>query len=238
MFETQIVAAPVNVGVLERWASLLGGSALAFYGLRHFTPGGTILTLVGGSLVYRGLTGHCSLYELLDINTAEHGQRQGGRPLTSVPANQGIKVEESILVNRPPEEIYPLWRDLTNLPRYMSHLKSVRLLGNGRSRWEAHAPLGRTVAWEAELIQVQPNHLIAWRSLEGSDVDSAGSVHFSVAPDFRGTIVRVALKYEPPAGKLGEAFAKLFGEAPGKQIQEDLRHFKQLMEVASLSPLF
>jgi uncharacterized membrane protein len=87
-----------------------------------------------------------------------------------------------------------------------------------------------SVEWDAAVLNDKPHEVIAWRSLEGSTVDSAGSVHFTRAPGGRGTEVRVVLKYDPPAGKLGAAIARLFGEAPGQQIEEDLRRLKQMLE--------
>jgi len=94
--------------------------------------------------------------------------------------------------------------------------------------------MGIRAHWDAEIINEKENELIAWRSLEGSAVDTAGSVHFALAPDGRGTEVRVILKYDPPAGKVGAAVAGLFGEAPEQQIQEDLRCFKQMMEAGEV----
>jgi uncharacterized membrane protein len=98
-----------------------------------------------------------------------------------------------------------------------------------RSHWVAKAPLGR-VEWDAEIIIERDDEVIGWRSPPGAEVHSAGSVHFRKAPGGRGTEVRLLLKYDPPAGKLGAAVAKLFGEEPEQQITEDLRRFRQLME--------
>jgi len=112
----------------------------------------------------------------------------------------------------------------------MRHLESVRVLGGGRSSWQAKGPIGTSVRWDAEIVQDIEHQWIAWRSLPGSDVDNRGSVRFSRAPGVRGTELRVQLEYEPPAGALGRGVAWLFGEEPNQQIREDLRRFKQLME--------
>ncbi|HEY0377866.1 MAG TPA: SRPBCC family protein [Pyrinomonadaceae bacterium] len=221
----------VNVNQTERWASALAGGALAIYGLTRRTWGGAVLALVGGTLIHRGSTGHCYLYDAVGVNTA------GGEtdnPLVSVPAGHGIKVEKSVTVNRAPEEVYRFWRNFENLPRFMNHLESVSDLGNDRSHWVAKAPAGKTVEWDAEVYNEKENELIAWRSLEGADVDNAGSVRFEAAPEGRGTVVRVTLKYDPPAGKLGSLIAKLWGEEPSQQIEEDLRRFKQVMETGEI----
>jgi uncharacterized membrane protein len=99
----------------------------------------------------------------------------------------------------------------------------------------ADAPLGMTVEWEAEVVEDRPNEMISWKSLDGADVDTAGSVHFRELPAGRGTEVRVTLKYEPPAGKLGAVVAKLFGKDPEAQIREDLSRFKALMETGEIA---
>ena len=218
----------VNVGDTERWGSIIGGSALAIYGLTRGTLGGVALALLGGASIYRGVTGHCNVYAALDVSTAEdHSRRRAG---VSVPSGRGIKVEKSVTVNKSPEELYCFWRNFENLPRFMNHLESVKMTDDKRSHWVANAPAGTTVEWDAEIINEKENNLIAWRSLEGSDVDNAGSVHFEPATGGRGTRVRVVLEYVPLGGSVGAAIARLFGENPEQQIQEDLRRFKQVME--------
>lgn len=219
----------VNVGEIERWASAIGGGALAVYGIARLVQGnwlGAVVGLVGGSLIYRGATGHCQMYEALSISTAQETQN----PNVTIPAHRGIKVEKSVTVNKSPEELYRFWRNFENLPRFMDHLESVRVDDGGRSHWVAKAPAGTTVEWDAEVYNEKENELIAWRSLEGADVDNAGSVRFESAQEGRGTTVRVSLKYDPPGGVIGSTFAKLFGEEPSQQIEEDLRRFKQVME--------
>ncbi len=221
---------PVNVSEMERWASSIGGGALAVYGISRLltqrSVGGAVLALVGGALVYRGASGHCEMYHKLGINTAEGSDN----PNVSVRGGHGFKVEKSVTINKQPAELYRFWRNFENLPRFMNHLEAVQTLGDNRSHWVAKAPAGRTVEWDAEIYNEKENELIAWRSLEGADVDNAGSVRFESDPGGRGTIVRVALKYDPPGGTLGKLVAKLFGEAPDQQVEEDLRRFKQLME--------
>jgi uncharacterized membrane protein len=215
---------PVNVGDAERWLSLLGGGALAVFGLTRGSLGGLALAALGGAAAYRGLTGHCHAYGALGINTA------GPRPAaTAIPAGTGIRVERAVTIDRPAGELYQFWRDLTNLPEIMSHLEEVRVLEGNRSHWVAQAA-GRRFEWDAEIHNEERDRLIAWRSLPGSEVDTAGSVHFERAAGGRGTVVRVNLKYNPPAGKLGAALAWTFGDSADQQVREDLRRFKQIME--------
>ena len=217
----------VNVGEIERWASAIGGGALAVYGLTRGSLPGLALALIGGSLVYRGTTGHCNVYEAMGVSTSGH---EGANPNVAVSAKRGIRVEKSVTVNKSPEELYRFWRNFENLPRIMDHLESVRTMGDTRSHWVAKAPAGSSVEWDAEIINDKRNEMIAWRSLEGADVNNAGSVHFREATGGRGTEVKVVLEYDPPGGTSGALVAKLFGEAPDQQITEDLRRFKQFME--------
>ncbi|HVF05306.1 MAG TPA: SRPBCC family protein [Frankiaceae bacterium] len=140
----------------------------------------------------------------------------------------------SVTINRPPAEVYAFWRDFTNLPAFMAHLESVETLGGFRSRWTAKAPAGRTVTWEAELVDDSPNRLVAWRSLPGATVPNSGRVRFVEAPGGRGTEVHVEMEYEIPAGKLGAVVARLFGEEPEQQVRDDLRRCKQVLETGDV----
>jgi uncharacterized membrane protein len=164
------------------------------------------------------------MYHVLGMNTAEHNSSVG------VPAQQGAKIEKTVFINATPEQLYTFWRRLDNLPLFMHHLEKVTCLDNRRSRWVAKAPFGKTVEWEAEIHNERPNELIAWRSIPGSEVDTAGSVHFTPLANGRGTEVWVSLKYNPPGGKLGIIAAKLLGESPEHQISEDLCRLKQVIE--------
>jgi len=219
----------VNIGQTERWVSAIGGGALALFGLTRGSLGGIALAILGGALVQRGVRGHCELYSAMGYSSAGETAPRNSENV-SVQGGRGIKVEKSVTINRPAEELYSFWRNFENLPRFMDHLESVRVEGMGRSHWVAKAPAGTTVEWDAEIYNEKENELIAWRSLEGADVDNAGSVRFEAAPEGRGTTVRVSLKYDPPGGLIGSTFAKLFGEEPSQQIEEDLRRFKQVME--------
>ena len=214
----------INVGSSERWMSAVGGGALALLGLRRGGLGGAALLSLGGSLVHRGTTGHCNAYAAMGMDTSD---------APAAPQKyfeRGIHVEESVTVNKSPAELYAFWRNFENLPSFMNHLNSVTTIDEKRSRWEAKAPAGTTVSWEAEIINDQRNALIAWRSLGGATVDNAGSVRFVAGPAGRGTEVRVVLDYIPPAGRVGAWVAKLFGEEPAIQVRDDLRRFKQVME--------
>ena len=216
----------INVGRAERLASFAAGGALAVYGLTRGTWAGLFVGALGGAFAYRGWTGYCHAYQALGINTAER------RSQTAIPSGQGIKIEESISIGRSPSELFRFWRRLDNVPRVMRHVIAVEEIGLTRSRWKADGLTGE-VQWEAEIIEERENELISWRSLEGSSVDTAGSVHFRPAPGDRGTELRVVLSYNPPAGRVGHTLAWLAGRDPASQVREELRNFKRLMETGT-----
>jgi uncharacterized membrane protein len=213
-----------NVGNLERAISVAAGLGLAASGLKRGRVSGLLLSAMGAGLVWRGLSGRCQCYAAFGINTAERN------PATGVPAGEGFKLERTILVNRSPSELYEFWRRLENLPQVMRHLKYVETVDPQRSHWKAEGAFGADVEWDAEIINERPNELIAWRSLPGGDVDTAGSVHFRPRRQGKETEVTLSMKYNPPAGKMGAQAASLFGEGLEEKLDEDLNRFKEVME--------
>lgn len=227
-----------NVASVERLLSLAAGGALAWWGLKRRDSTGLGAGVVGGFLVERGMSGRCMVYDALGVNTA--GQR-ADEPMrlhgaeATVDAAKATKIERAFTVmDRTPDELFAYWRKLENLPRIFRHLERVRELDARRSRWTAKGPAGISAEWDAEIVNEIPGKLLAWKSLPGSRIPNAGSIHFRAVPPNRGTEIRVVLEYEPPAGKLGVAVARLFGEEPAIQVREDLRRFKALMEAGEL----
>ncbi|HJU24566.1 MAG TPA: SRPBCC family protein [Casimicrobiaceae bacterium] len=147
---------------------------------------------------------------------------------------QEIRMTRSIVVNRPPHELYAFWRAFENFPRFMYHVRSVTPTGPGMSHWVANGSAGTSVEWDSRITADTPNELIAWQSLEGADVDNSGAVRFEPRPGSRGTIVRVDLAYRPPGGAMGKLAAMLFNESPEQQIYDDLHRFKQIVETGEI----
>ena len=224
----------VNVADVERWASAVGGALLTAYGIKQLkerTPTGAAIAAAGSALMYRGATGYCPMYAATGINTA------GNETRARLSGPRGVNVEEVVTIYAPAAELYVFWRNLELLPRFMKHLVSVTQLDASRSHWVAKAPAGRRIEWDAEVINEIPGELIAWRTLPGSQLVSAGSVMFKRAVSGRATEVRVRLQYDPPAGKVGATVAWLLGHEPAQAIREDLRRFKQLMEAGEVATI-
>ncbi len=221
-----------GIGILTRrkpavgvW-SRLGGDALelALLGTALASPKADHVRLAVTMATVAGVTA-------LDVLCAQ----QLALPSNTNTPGGALRVTQAIAINRPPTELYQFWRNFQNLPRFMKHLESVTAGEGNQSHWVARGPAKTTIEWDAEIIEDHPNELIAWRSLAGATVPNTGSVRFERATGGRGTLVRVKMQYAPPAGVVGAVIAKLFGEDPVWQVKDDLRRFKQVMEIGEVT---
>ena len=171
--------------------------------------------------------GGITAFDLLTAVRLSRGRAasEGGR---------GLQLRASVTINRPPEEVYAYWKDVENLPTFMAHLVEVRAVGSRRSHWVARGPAGKQLEWDAEIVDERPGEFIAWRSVQGANVDNNGTVTFAPTPRGQGTEVRIEMEYAPPGRRLGRAVAKLFGEAPEQQVRDDLRRLKQVLETGEV----
>jgi uncharacterized membrane protein len=188
------------------------GSMLAVNGLRRSGLSGNALTAAGASLLSRAITSRSS--------RGIFGDRTGV---------QAIDIQKTIRVNAPLEQVWELWSNFENFPRFMTHLREVRRTYKNRSHWVAAGPAGIPVEWDAVVTEWVPNESIAWSSVEGSMVDTAGRVSFTPMPD--DTIqIDVRMSYNPPGGAIGHAVAALFGADPRRAMDEDMVRLKSLLE--------
>jgi uncharacterized membrane protein len=223
-------AREVNVGRAERLASGVAGGVLLSVSLRRRRLR-TLLVPVGVGLLRRAVTGHCEINAALGRNSAaaDPGATPGG-----LQRGEGVRIEQAVTIARPRDELFQFWRQFDNLPRFMDNLEAVTVLDPRRSHWVVKGPLGTRVEWDAEIDYEVPDELISWRSLPGSQVEQIGSVQFTPAHG-GGTEVRTVLRYRTPAGLVGDAVAHLLGDDPARQVADDLRRFKQVMEAGEVS---
>jgi len=149
-------------------------------------------------------------------------------------ADSGELVGRTVSINRSRQELYDFWRDFRNLPLFMENIESVTVGDSGRSHWIVRGPANTDLEWNSEITEDVPGEVIAWRSVDDASVKNSGRVEFRDSTNGRGTIVSVTIAYDPPAGVLGKAFAKVFRREPKIQARQELRRFKQLMETGEL----
>jgi uncharacterized membrane protein len=195
---------------VDQVAPMLAGGALAMYGLAQRSLKGAALAVLGGALAYSGVA---------SAKAADAA---------------GAEIQATVTMQASPQQIYRFWRQLSNLPRFMSHVQRVQELDSARSHWVGQGPGGVTLEWDAEIIEDRENQLISWRTLPGAALPHAGIVSFTPAPPGRGTEVRLALAYDPPGGVVGDALVGLFGDAPALKLKNDLYLLRQLLDAGEI----
>ncbi|HEX6750482.1 MAG TPA: SRPBCC family protein [Longimicrobium sp.] len=197
--------------------------------------GGALLGLAGAWLIARGASGHCFVYDALDVDTADDASPERGG-FVAAENEPGVSVHASITVDRPADEVYAAWRDFERAPRYMDRIARVHVLDPTRSRWTATGPMGRSWTWESEVVEDRAGELIAWESLPGAELPNRGWVQFHPAgADGRQTEVRYFVEFDPPGGVIGDAVARVFHDAPKEMIRGDLRRFRQMVEAEEVA---
>jgi len=217
---------PASLIDAEKWLAFGSGALLLLAGVSRRSAVGGCFTISSAPLLYRGITGRWPDF----LN----GRGEPDSTKIALRGPRGVHVRESVRLEVPVADVYRFWRRLENLPRFMAHLKQVKETAGGRSHWVARGPAGLAVEWNAEIINEVENRVLAWWSLPGSDIVTAGSVNFEAARGGRNTQISVNLQYAPPGGKAGAVIASLFRGEPSQTIREDLRHFKQLLEAGEI----
>jgi uncharacterized membrane protein len=140
----------------------------------------------------------------------------------------------TVTIGKPRDELYAVWRDFSNLPRFMSNVKTVKVDGE-LTHWTIAGPMGQEVHLKTRIVDDRAGEKIAWRSVEGSDIETEGKVTFRDAPAGRGTEVEAIIAYVPPGGTLGRWIATAFQAEPRLQGRRELRRFKMLMEAGEIA---
>jgi len=218
----------INVEQVERVASVATGLLLFSLGLGkaiRLQPLGLIGVAAGAYLVNRGATGNCAISQRLGKDSNEK-------------VNDALIIRETMVIDRPRNEVYAAWRKLENLPQFMKHLKKVEQFDKKRSHWEANIPggLGATIEWEAEITEELDGEYLAWRSVWNAIIDNSGEVAFRDARVGFGTEIQATILYRPPAGDAGTTIASYFNTTFERLLREDLRSFKYIMENAIIVP--
>ncbi len=208
-----------NIDQGERLISVLAGSWLLYKSLKSIGRHpflGLQGVAAGGLMLYRGATGVCPVYKQMGKDTSDP---------------EAISIIEHITVNAPVEKVYAFWRDLSNLPKFMKHLKSVEEIDQEVSVWTANIPGGLIdLKWNAQITREQADEYIGWQSMEDSMIDNAGKVEFKQTLNGTGTELHIEIDYFPPAGSVGRGITSLFNGAFERMIREDIQNFKAHVE--------
>ena len=214
----------VNIGPIQRGASLLAGTALVALGLKRRSVDGALAGLAGADLLYRGATGYCHMLGALGVDMAD------GKSGASAGA---VKIQRSITVQASRDEVYRSWRHPQTQPLVWGHVARISRVTDAGAHWRVEAPLGRTLEWETRIVEDRVGELIRWEST-GGEIPNEGSVEFRDAPHDLGTEVTLRVRFDPPAGPLGKAALRVFDEPPKLVLAKALRRFKSLVETGEI----
>lgn len=217
MHYTSSTERPADIGEGQRVVSAVAGSLLLYFVARKH-PGKTLLLLGSSYLLYRAISGHCPITDLI---------KEGSR--TGHAAN--INVRTHIIVNRPRPEVYAFWRRLENWPLFMQHLESVDELDGRDSRWKLKLPAIGEISWDAEIVKDIKDEELAWHSKPGATIENTGKINFSDTPA-KATRIDAMFSYRAPGGVIGERLARLLTPAFRDKIEEDICNFKYYFENA------
>ncbi|HJR63404.1 MAG TPA: SRPBCC family protein [Gemmatimonadaceae bacterium] len=205
----------------ENWAPAarlftgLAGGAVALYGARRRGMVGAALGAAGAALLARSAT-NVEVRRLV-------GAGGGGR---------AVEIQKTITLELPVEQVYTFFTDYENFPQFMSHVREVRDLGDGRSHWVVDGVAGVPVEWDAVITRAEEHRELSWKSTDQSAVQHAGTMRFEPTQT-GGTRVDIKMWYNPPAGAAGHAVSKLFRVDPKKQMDDDLARVKTALETGT-----
>jgi uncharacterized membrane protein len=206
----------VNIGDNERILSALAGSLLLYATAKKHTVN-TLLLLGGGYLLYRAVSGHCSVRQAFG---GHRGEAQPGE----------IKVRAQLVVSKPRGEVYAFWRHLENLPLFMHHLEHVDELNAKTSAWKLKLPGGiGDIRWEARIVKEEEGKEFSWHSVAGAPIENTGKINFSDTPA-QGTRVDIMIDYRHPEGIISDGMAQLLTQAFRQKVEQDVHRFKNYIE--------
>jgi uncharacterized membrane protein len=212
---------------VARAASIAAGAALTSFAMRRRQPY-ALDNALGVALMLRGASGYCPVTDALDRRSDSTDTRE------ALGGTRGLRLRASVTIMRSADELFAFWRELENLTLFVRGLESVERVAPGITEWTWRGPGRLRLEWRAEVINEIEPELIAWRSLSGADLVSAGSVRFRQLLR-GGTEVSVVMQAAPPGGKAGAAAAWILGRGPASELREDLRRLKRLLEAGELA---
>jgi len=219
----------VNLHKLERVGSSVLGALMVAGGLKRRSIGGLAAVLTGSGLLYRGISGHCHVYQALGISTAR-------RTLTDAvaEASRERRVQRTVTVDKPAAELYALWRDPATLRQVMAPFANLSPAADEGIRWSLRSPLGRLCVWTSQVVEEREGELLRWESIEGSKMIAGGMLRLAPALGNRGTRVSLSLRFEPPPGLIGHALFSTLRVVPNTISRKALQRFKSLAETGEI----
>jgi uncharacterized membrane protein len=199
---------------------------------------GGIMALVGVKLplplrlVAFGLGGYLAVTGQPRIQQAQQ------KVLNILSHRNTIVIERAVTIHRSLGAVFTFWRDFTNYPLYLTHVRAVEALDDTGEEWhfrmEAPASIGSH--WYVRLSDVQDQRLIAWENAPRSEMKMRGSIRFREVPQRHNLVeVKFTFAYQPLGGSLAYGIAKFQEEALGQVVKAEMMRLKQVLETGEYS---
>jgi uncharacterized membrane protein len=133
------------------------------------------------------------------------------------------QMEKSIDVDVPVRKAYDQWTQFEQFPRFMEGIESVHQIDDKRLHWKAKLG-GKSIEWDAEIVEQTPDTRISWRSTSGARND--GTVRFEKLGENCSRIF-LTLNVEP------QSFGEKLGDAIGtvsSRVETNLERFKEFVQ--------
>jgi uncharacterized membrane protein len=188
-----------------------------FFGIRGILQrglAGGVSTAIGVGLLARAITNRPPR-QLLRMGAGRHG----------------LEFQRTIIVDAPVAEVFRLLDRFENFPRFMAHVKEVRVAPEEptRARWRVLGP-GAEVEWDTVLTAREEGRLLAYQTLPGAKIVHHGVIRCEPVDEGRATRLDLRLGYAPAAGAPGHLLAQLFRKEPRHALEEDLLRLRSLLE--------
>jgi len=219
----------------ERVISALAGGLAVAWGLSRRGPGARVAAALGSGLVFRGVSGHCHVYQALGIDRAHEPEASSPRAHGLAPHH--VDVLRTLTVQRSPDAVFRFWRQPETFAQAMSHFATHTSLDGGRTRWTVVDPLGREHSWVTEIVAEEPGKALRWQTVANAPLIKNLTLEIRPAPANRGTDMTMHLRLEPPAGAFGRALTKLLGKVPAVIVERALGNAKSLLEAGEVPSL-
>jgi uncharacterized membrane protein len=131
------------------------------------------------------------------------------------------------------EQVYDLWENLENIPRWMPLVKRVKRLPGDEELWHWTCGPGfpLVATWTSQITERQPQRLIAWESISG--LQNHGSAEFFPTED--GCRLRLTLAFALPGGVMGTLLENIgLDRWLEENLVESLKRFQSQIEMEVL----
>lgn len=169
-----------------------------------------------------------STHSTSTTSDSEMGQRAHSRVTTF--QNHSVKVIRAVTIRQSANDLYAFCKNEESLAQVLNQSVAISREDAETAVWSIMLPDNQRAECRVQIINDHPGELLAWSSIEGSEISCAGTLRFEKAMGSESSEIIVTLEYDPPKGKLGALFEKISGQDVGRQLSNALNRLKDAIE--------